>query len=237
MANEFAINASFEFLPLRFAQNYRAALLKTFRPYLGGRVVEIGAGIGQFTQLLKGLPTIQELLAVEPEAQFCEALTQHLPKESVICGTASQLTTEADALVSINVLEHIADDQSELEVYHRLLRQRKGCLCLLVPARKEIYAPIDRAFGHYRRYGRTELSDKLKAAQFEVQKIYYFNFMGYFGWWLVFCLLKQCQFNERSVRFFDRFIFPTVFWWETCLCRPPLGQSLVAIARAGTRLH
>jgi hypothetical protein len=34
------------------------------------------------------------------------------------------------------------------------------------------------------------------------------------------------------VRFFDRFIFPAMHGLESRICAPPVGQSLLAIARA-----
>lgn len=66
-----------------------------------------------------------------------------------------------DAIVSVNVLEHIARDQAELVAYRSLLGRTSGCLCLFVPAGPGIYAPIDRDFGHHRRYTRPELDRKL----------------------------------------------------------------------------
>jgi len=35
-----------------------------------------------------------------------------------------------------------------------------------------------------------------------------------------------------AIRFFDRFIFPPVHGLETKICPPPIGQSLLAVARA-----
>ena len=63
-------------------------------------------------------------------------------------------------------------------------------------------------------------------------RLNYFNLPGYFAWWLNFCVLKQRRFDARAVRWFDRGIFPCVHWCETHLCRPPFGQSLIAVARA-----
>ena len=100
----------------------------------------------------------------------------------------------------------------------------------VVPARPEIYAPIDRDFGHFRRYTRPELRRKLVAAGFEVRRLNYFNFVGYFAWWLNFCLLKKRQFEQAKVRFFDRMIFPAVHTLESSIIRPPVGQSLIAVA-------
>ena len=43
-----------------------------------------------------------------------------------------------DAILSINLLEHIREDEDELKRYASVLRERRGALCLFVPARPEI---------------------------------------------------------------------------------------------------
>jgi hypothetical protein len=129
------------------------------------------------------------------------------------------------------VLEHIENDRSELGRYRRLLAPRRGALCLFVPARPEIYAPIDKDFGHFRRYTRGELKGKLSDAGFEVMRMRYFNVIGYFGWWWTFCVRKKRTFNPNTVRLFDRRIFPLTNAIERLLPPPPLGQSIIAVAR------
>src|SRR5262249_18534113 len=152
------------------AQNYRRALFSEFGGVLQGEVVEVGAGIGQMTELLAKLPGVRRTVAIEPDAAFCAQHRQRLPGSELIEGTVADLPPGScwDAVLSINVLEHIGDDSGELSRYAGLLQQRRGCLCLFVPARPEIYAPIDRDFGHFRRYTRPELRGKLAAAGLKV---------------------------------------------------------------------
>jgi len=129
-------------------------------------------------------------------------------------------------------LEHIELDREELASYHRLLQPARGALCLFVPARPEIYAPIDGDFGHFRRYTRTELRKKLEEVGFNPVQFRYYNFVGYFLWWMNFCLLKRRSFDVAAVRLFDRMIFPLVHGFESRICSPPVGQSLMVIAVA-----
>ena len=233
--NALAVNSDFEFAALENAEYYRRSLLAEFEPFLHGSVIEVGSGIGQFTQLLAQLPRIRRVLAVEPDARFCQRLRSSLPKQHVVQGTAAAISRDSswDALVSANVLEHIADDAAELRAYHALLARAQGVLCLFVPARQEIYAPLDRDLGHYRRYARPGLQQLLRRAGFETLRIHYFNSVGYFAWWFGFTLLRKRHFNPTAVRLYDRAVFPVVHRCETRLVRPPIGQSLVAIARAG----
>jgi len=232
MPNEAASNLTFEFDALRQARNYRAALSREFKPYLHGRVIEVGAGVGHFTEVLQQLASIEDLIAVEPEPSFCDRLRRSFSRPTVLCETAAALKTEADAIICINVLEHIQKDEEELRIYHDLLLARHGHLCLFVPARPEIYAPLDRDFGHHRRYTRKELRRKLSQNGFAITSLRYFNAIGYAAWWFSFCILKQRGFNERAVKLFDRLIFPPVYWWESRVMAPPIGQSLIAVAQA-----
>jgi hypothetical protein len=101
-----------------------------------------------------------------------------------------------------------------------------------VPARQELYAPIDHDFGHHRRYDRPGLTGKLQQAGFEIVRLNYYNWLGYFIWWLNFKLLKHRRFDRSKIIVFDRFLFPVVHLLESKLVRPPFGQSLLAVARA-----
>lgn len=232
--NEKANTADFEFAALREARNYRHALVREFAPHLRGRVMEVGSGIGQITELLCELSEVKELLAVEPDEKFCAEFRARLPKQTLWEGTVDTLKEPwlCEGIISINVLEHIGEDERELKSYSRLLQKSRGRLCLFVPARPEIYAPIDKDFGHHRRYTKPELRSKLQSAGFDIVRLSYFNWVGYFAWWMNFRVLAKRSFDVGSVRFFDRMIFPSVYWLESRIVAPPFGQSLIAVAQA-----
>lgn len=234
LPNALATAEDFEFAALRGANNYRNALLREFSSHLRGRVLEVGSGIGQITGELLQNRAITQLVSIEPHPGFCAKLNESFPNHTVIHGTVEDLRDGEcwNCIVSINVLEHIAGDERELESYHRHLAKGAGTLCLLVPARPEIFAPIDRDFGHFRRYTRPELRRKLEQAGFEILRLRYYNIAGYFAWWLNFRVLGKRHFNAGAVRCFDRFIFPAVHGLESRVCPPPFGQSLLAVAVA-----
>jgi SAM-dependent methyltransferase len=233
VASEFPGSSDLEFAALELAKNYRRAVLREFAPYLRGDVLEVGAGIGHFSLELSALGSVRSLIAVEPSAVRARAWRDRLVGATLIEGTVDAVPAELefDALVSINVLEHIGADTLELSKYAARLSRRRGHLCLFVPACPELYAPIDRHFGHYRRYRKSELRDKLEATGFEVLRLHYFNWFGYFAWWLSFRVLRRRAFGPVGVKLFDRLIFPWVHACERHVARPPLGQSLLAISR------
>lgn len=232
--NQFAKFGDFEFSTLQQACFYRKAIAREFSPYLKGKVIDMGAGIGQMSTLFAEIVGNENLCAVEPDSRFASIFRKDHPDISLVEGTAANLPTGTfcDTITSVNVLEHIENHVAELSEYRKLLAPTGGYLCLLVPARPEIFSPIDRDFGHFRRYTKFSMSQALDAAGLTVQKMFYFNFIGYFAWLFNFRLLRSRSFNPTMVRMFDRFIFRWAHGLENKFARPPFGQSLVAISRA-----
>jgi SAM-dependent methyltransferase len=232
--NAIATTEDFEFAALSEAVNYRAAIVNEFAPYLRGRILEVGAGIGQTTEAMLALPGVEEIIGVEPDTRFQIGFRQRLPDVRLVAGTTADLQPgeSFDAAVMVNVLEHIEHDVEELIRLRGILSDKGGHLCILVPARQELYSKLDTHFGHFRRYDRPLLRSALEAAGFEIESLFYFNLVGYFAWGLRYTLLRGMSFDIQQVRLFDRKIFPLVHRIERGLARPPFGQSLVAIARA-----
>src|SRR4051812_15699244 len=89
--NAFADTNDFEFEALSKARNYRHALFEQFGPYLEGVVAEIGAGIGQMTELLCARAGVKQAVAVEPDGQYCAKHKALHPNHEVVNGTAADL--------------------------------------------------------------------------------------------------------------------------------------------------
>jgi len=232
--NSSASTEDFEFSALKEAIHYPKAIVREFSPYLRGDIVEVGAGIGQMARHFARETKIESFTAVEPDARFANEFRNACPDLTLVEGMARSLTLPdgCDAIVSVNVLEHIEDDVDELKQYMKLLKPRRGHVCILAPARPEIFSKIDQDFGHFRRYTRSSISKALVSAGFQPIKIHYFNFAGYFAWWLNFKLLEQRSFNPVMVRLYDQVIFRYCHIIEKGIHRPPLGQSVIAVAKA-----
>ena len=231
--NAIASTEDFEFEALSQAVNYRKAVVRALTHYLSGNVVEIGAGIGQMTKDFLNLSKISRLLSVEPEPKLHERHKKNVPGGELVLGLVDDIPTYPwDSIVSINVLEHIEGDVQELIKYRKILAPQRGFVCLLVPARPEIYSPIDKDFGHYRRYTKSSLEAVLRDSGFEIVVLRYFNFIGYFAWFWTFKICRARHFGIDKVRFFDRHIFPWAYRLERLLPFLPFGQSLIAVGRA-----
>ena len=129
-----------------------------------------------------------------------------------------------------NVLEHVEDDAAVLSRVYRFLPQG-GRLVLLVPALRILYNTLDRELGHFRRYTKRELAQKLKGSHFHICSLKYFNFFGIFGWFVNGTLLRRSLLPAGQVRKFNQFV-PLMVQMERWV--PTLiGQSLIAIGEKG----
>ena len=76
---------------MHFASNYHRWLLSIFSPYLGKRVVEVGAGVGSFSELLIDR-NITSLSLVEPARsiyQLLQARVAELARRSQCLATTT----------------------------------------------------------------------------------------------------------------------------------------------------
>lgn len=127
-----------------------------------------------------------------------------------------------DSAVSVNVFEHIEDDQAALRAVYDLL-EPGGTLTLLVPGHPFLMSRFDRTIGHHRRYTKRELRAKLQRAGFDVERIRRGNLLGALGWLIIVKLLGRPQLE--GVGLFDRMVpILDIFSW----IEPPIGLSLVA---------
>lgn len=214
------------------AHNYCRWIMQYFAPYLGQRVVEIGAGTGTFSEFLLNSERTAELVLFEAATNLFPILCQKFAKRSVRlhCGAFEPLLLggPVDSIVLVNVLEHILDDAELLSQIYRSLRPG-GCILLFVPALSWNYGSLDKEFGHWRRYSKRELAQKFEQAQLRVKLMRYVNVMGIASWFFAGKILRQSTLRPAQVRWYDRWIIPWSFKLEQ-VCEPPLGQSLLAVA-------
>jgi SAM-dependent methyltransferase len=206
------------------ADRYNAWLLDRARPYLGGRVLEVGAGIGTFTeQLADG----REVVAVEPDPALVPHLRRNAPSATVVAGEADAAPPGPfDSIVCFNVLEHIPDDAAALAAFRERLRPG-GHLLLLVPSHPFLYGPIDRAFAHERRYAMRPLRARLEGAGFGVTELRRVNPVGALGWLVAGRILRRSEIPGGPLRAFDRLV-PVLRLLDRM--KLPLGLSLWAVA-------
>jgi len=219
---------------MAFAVNYHRWILERLAPFLGKRIIEVGAGVGSFSELL--LETRPEsLTSLEPSPNMFAVLIQRLAAQDKAgvslaknCILAeAKFSTPPDSIVYVNVLEHIEDDQAELRTAHSLLVSG-GRVLIFVPANRWLMGSMDRQLGHFRRYAMDELTSKCRSAGFIIRLASYFDVAGILPWWLMYCVLKSARMDPRAVRLYDRWVVPIARVVENAVS-PPLGKNIVVV--------
>jgi SAM-dependent methyltransferase len=211
------------------AANYNAWLLERAKPYLGHRILDVGAGIGTFTELLA--PLCEQVVAVEADAEFAGILERRFADDQnvrVVHAEAERSLPDGpfDSIVCFNVVEHIGDDEAALKSFRGRLAPG-GALLLLVPAHPFLYGATDGSLGHERRYRRPQLRSRLEEAGFSVKVLRHVNPIGALGWLVSARLLRRQEIPRASVAVFDRAV-PLVRQLDRL--RLPFGLSLWAVA-------
>jgi len=218
------------------AQNYQHWQFEMVAPFLGGDVLEVGGGIGNFTPQLASVA--KSIISLEPN-EYC---FKQLQEKIAPCqnATASRATVESlhtvipaekkfDAIVLMNVLEHIKDDRAVLAELKKFLSPT-GRIVVLVPAGQWAFGPMDTRLGHYRRYTKAYTRPLVAGLGLELEKMRYYNFVGIWGWWYNAKFGKIQAQSDTQIRIFDGWIVPALSRVEKFL-PPPVGQSLLFVAR------
>jgi len=220
--------------------NYNKWIFDCICPYIGNRVMDVGAGSGNFLPYLLNRELI---VAIDVLDIFIDNLRRSCGSQSNVyifkCDIQDDNIMQVssryniDTVICNNVLEHVRDDLNALKNIHKILNNR-GNLILVLPAFRFLYSKWDKSVGHFRRYDFKDIKEKLTISSFSIQKNFYMNVVGLFGWFLNGKILrntptKSCLVRRQAV-FFDRYIVRPLRKLET-ICRPPFGQSLIIIAK------
>jgi SAM-dependent methyltransferase len=213
------------------AVNYARWIADLLEPYLGERVLEVGAGHGTFTELLA---PGRAVVATELSPRCVAELQGRFASRSEVTVLDADVKGAAehgpyDAAVLINVLEHIEDDRTVLRDLAAVLKPG-GRLLLWVPAFEGLYSDFDRRVGHFRRYRIPPLRATLTDAGFEPVELRYANSVGAIAWWIFARQLRRNPTSPRSAKLFDRLAVPVVRRLERRV-NAPFGQSIFAVAR------
>jgi glycosyltransferase involved in cell wall biosynthesis/phospholipid N-methyltransferase len=203
------------------------------RPWVGDRVLEIGAGIGNITSRL--LPR-DRYLASDLNPHYVHYLRNfavgkpYLQVAEIDLGRSGDfagLEEGFDTVVCLNVLEHVPDPDEALSNMASVL-EPGGRLVLYVPCDQRLYSPLDEVLGHRCRYDRAMLSRELTAAGLEVEEVFDFNRSSVPGWWLNGKVFRRRHLSRLQLKLFN-LALPLVRRLDRLLPWPGLG--LVAVAR------
>jgi len=210
-----------------------------FKPYLKGRVLEVGAGLGTITRKLVAADESLSVVALEPALNLFDQLrafasvTPRVSASSLTC--AEYLRAEPgrfDVVLYLNVLEHIEHDVGELRTAASGLVPG-GHVLVFGPAMGWLYSDLDYNAGHYRRYTVASLRRAAMEAGLEVVQIKYLDVLGVLPYWVVYRLMRRQTISGSSMWAYDKVLVPLSRFIQRIFPRPPLGKNVIMIARCG----
>jgi glycosyltransferase involved in cell wall biosynthesis len=181
---------------------------EVLRPYVGDRVLEIGAGIGNLTNQFiprelyvasdinpNYLHYLRSYSFGKPYLRIMEIDTDN---PAHFCGLENQF----DTVLMLNVLEHVPDEQKALRHIWSAL-EPGGRAVILVPQHPALYGTLDAALEHRERYTESGLRRALIAAGFRIEAVYDFNRFSVPGWWLNGKILRRKKFSRVQLKLID----------------------------------
>ncbi|WP_276500641.1 class I SAM-dependent methyltransferase [Terrimonas pollutisoli] len=215
------------------AVNWKKYFARQVFPFLKGNVLEVGAGLGTTTHLLNRNVADRWLL-LEPDNEMQKILKRKIhdnmlpPNCELAAGSIEMISKDNlfDAIVYIDVLEHIENDKKEIINAVALLKPG-GHLIILAPAFQFLYSPFDKSIGHYRRYNKRNLL-AIGTPLMTIQKKIYLDSMGFLASLLNKLLLRQSYPTTRQIIFWDKWLVPIskitdhIFFYS-------FGKSILAI--------
>ncbi len=210
------------------AQRYNRFLVSLVTDNLSpdGPCLDFGAGIGTFAEAVKDE-------GYEVEALDTEPLHQQAIRARGIRSVASLQDVPDDyysGLYSLNVLEHIEEDEEILRELHRVLKPG-GKAVIYVPAMSWLFTSMDVKVGHVRRYHLRELIRKTGMAGFRIDHAAYADSLGVLAT-LAFKVIGDDSgtLNPRSVRLYDTVGFPVSRAMDAVLSQV-VGKNAYVVAR------
>lgn len=190
------------------AANWKKTLVRHIGPHLGPDVLEVGAGIGGTTRFLCD-GSQRRWLCLEPDPVMHAQLAERAGRGELPACCEARLGDvrsledgeRFDAVLYVDVLEHIKDDAGELRDAARLLKPG-GRLVVLSPAYQFLYTNFDAVIGHHRRYTVSTLGRVLPPG-LETVKLHYLDSMGFFASLGNRLLLRQAMPDLKQILLWD----------------------------------
>lgn len=205
-------------------------------------VLDLGCGSCVVTSRL--LRQDISVVSVDASAEMIDMSRRHLEEAGLNHSQLHHLTVDQcterfpegfEQIICLDVIEHIQDDRAALRDLFALLRPG-GRLVLSVPAIPQLYGPKDERVGHYRRYRRTELLEKMRGAGFTIERVRSWNLAGAIILWFSLKILRRGV--DESFRSSSRTpaqksvnaVLRRWFLWVENPLRPPFGLTLLIVA-------
>ena len=215
------------------ATNWKAYFSKMLTPFVGARVLEVGAGIGSNIPFLH-TPAVRQWTSVEPDPDLARRITERIAHGElpaacqVIVGTIENIeqASRFDTVFYIDVLEHIADDATELTCAAGHLASG-GNLVVLAPAHQFLFSEFDAAIGHHRRYDAGSLT-AVTPPRCRLRACFMLDSAGFFASLANRFMLGAAMPSSGQIAFWDRILVPVSRVLDNITAHK-FGKTIVAV--------
>lgn len=213
------------------APNYRDYQYDLIAPHCGQSMLEIGAGLGEFSEQFLDR---RRLVLTDTEPFCLRRLTErfgdraNVEVRKMFLPEDVALDEPVETVVAVNVLEHIADDIGTLRALATVLAPG-GRIVLWVPAYEALYGDFDDKVGHVRRYTPKTMARAVAHAGLTVVDVRAVNLLGGLAWWAAVRRGGVSTPNRKLVRIYDKTIIPATRRIES-IVKPPFGQTVLCVA-------
>lgn len=229
--SKYSSNGAFTLESMSQAGFYNRWTLAKFDKFLKGSILEVGCGIGTFTQTIS---KYGKVTAIDIDQNLIEKIKNN--RNSNITTGLGDIEkdkyffkdTMFDTIVCINVLEHIENDTQAIKNMYKVLR-KEGIVILLVPSHPILYGEIDKSIGHFRRYTKKDIEQKLEKKEFKILQFKTLNLVGAIGWFISGRIFKNKIVDQSKIKLFN--VVAPFFLRVEDLINPPFGTSFLIIAK------
>lgn len=211
----------------RAAAHWKTYVATQLLPWVSGRVLDVGAGIGANLAYLMH-PGVTNWLALEPDPALAARIPAADPRVEPRCGTLADIPVaqRCDTVLYIDVLEHIEDDRAELAAAAAHLNP-SGRLIVLSPAHPFLFSPFDAAIGHFRRYTRRSLA-ALDPPGCRLRRLRLLDSVGLLASLANRLLLRSAMPTPAQIALWDGAMVPLSRWLDPVFGYR-LGKSVIAV--------
>jgi len=223
-----------------FRSDYRLRALQKMLPSIKEKVLDIGSGNGEIAIYLSRKAKIT--YATDYSTALVKLLKKkvnNIPRLRVLRLNAVNFSLKEkdfSLITACDVAEHLEDDDAFFRNCFNHLK-KNGLLFVSVPAGRLLYGIRDKRYGHFRRYEKKELEEKIRMAGLRIIGLHYWNLIGVVPYWISEKVMRKALIGPaRKVEqnICSYLVNQCLYIWlsiESKIKWLPFGLSLIVLAK------